>query len=133
MDKLIASECYWPPLELEDGAQNTFLETRFALDARSNQLRMELKNDNEYGKKVWRYQDYQSYGRFQQKKSVIQAAMRKVFDMASDDGMLMKSAQAKLREFAFAGYPAGLRKYVCVAMGHTTRNETWFILSKLQR
>ena len=59
--------------------------------------------------------------------------MRKVFDMASDDTMLMRSAQAKLREFAYAGYPAGLRKYVCVGLGHSTGNETWFILSKLQK
>ena len=54
-------------------------------------------------------------------------------NMASDDGMLMKSAQAKLREFAFVGYPAGLRKYICVGLGHATGNETWFILSKIQR
>ena len=132
-DKFIASECYWPPLELEDGAQHTFLETRFTIEEYSNRLRMELKNDNEHSMKIWRYQDYQSYGRFQQKKAVMQAAMRKVYDMASDDGRLMRSAQAKLREFAYAGYPAGLRKYVCVGLGHSTGNETWFILSKLQR
>ena len=83
--------------------------------------------------KIWRYQDFRSYGRFQQKKAVMQAALRKVFDMASDDGMLMRSAQAKLREFACVGYPAGVRRYVCVGLGHATKNETWFILSKLQR
>ena len=52
LDKFIASDCYWPPLELEDGAQNTFLETRFALDTSKNQIRMELKNDNEHSMKI---------------------------------------------------------------------------------
>ena len=132
-DQFVASECYWPPLELEDGAKHTFLETRFTLDERRNDLRFELKNDNEHCMKIWRYQDFRSYGRFQQKKAVMQAALRKVFDMASDDGMLMRSAQAKLREFACVGYPAGVRRYVCVGLGHATKNETWFILSKLQR
>ena len=27
-----ASECYWPPLELEDGGEGTFLETRFKIE-----------------------------------------------------------------------------------------------------
>ena len=29
--KFEASECYWPPLELEDGGEDTFLETRFKI------------------------------------------------------------------------------------------------------
>ena len=68
-----------------------------------------------------------------QKKAIMQAALRKVHHMASDAGMLYKSAQDKLREFARAGYPKGVRRYVCVGLGHATGNEAWFVISRLQR
>ena len=126
------SECYWPPLELEDGGKDTFLETRFNI-TKDNYLRMWLKNDNEAETKIWRYQDFRSYGIYQQKKAIMQAALRKVHHMASDAGMLYKSAQDKLREFARAGYPKGVRRYVCVGLGHATGNEAWFVISRLQR
>ena len=119
--KFEESECYWPPLELEDGEQDTFLETRFKLT--NNNLRMWLKNDNEGETKIWRYQDFGSYGKYQHKKAILQAALRKVYHMASDDGMLYKSAQDKLREFTRAGYPKGVRRYVCVGLGHATGND----------
>ena len=130
--KFEKSECYWPPLELEDGGQDTFLETRFKI-TRNNYLRMWLKNDNESETKIWRYQDFRSYGKYQQKKAILQAALRKVHHMASDGGMLYKSAQDKLREFTRAGYPKGVRRYVCVGLGHATGNEAWFVISKLQK
>ena len=82
-------------------------------------------------------QDFRSYGKYQQKKAIMQAALRKVHHMASDAGMLYKSAQDKLREFARAGYPKGVRRYVCVGLGHATQPQemkhTWFVISKLQR
>ena len=109
--KFEASECYWPPLELEDGGEDTFLETRFKI-GENNSLRMWLKNDNEKDTKIWRYQNFASYGKYQQKKAIMQAALRKVHHMASDQGMLYKSATDKLREFTNAGYPKGVRKYV---------------------
>ena len=92
---------------------------------------MWLKNDNEAETKIWRYQNFASYGKYQQKKAIMQAALRKVYQMASDDGMLYKTAKDKLREFASAGYPQGVRRYVCVSLGHATGNETWFVLSKM--
>ena len=102
-----------PTVELEDGGEDTFLETRFKI-GENNSLRMWLKNDNEKGTEIWRYQNFASYGKYQQKKAVMQAALRKVHHMASDQGMLYKSAQDKLREFTRAGYPKGVRRYVCV-------------------
>ena len=71
--------------------------------------------------------------KYQHKKAILQAALRKVYHMASDDGMLYKSAQDKLREFTRAGYPKGVRRYVCVGLGHATGNEAWFRISRLQR
>ena len=129
--KFEASECYWPPLELEDGGQDTFLETRFALQ--NNNIRTWLKNDNEVETKIWRYQDFRSHGKYQQKKAVLQGALRKVNHMASDNGMLIRSALDKLREFANVGYPAGVRRFVCVGLGCETGNDTWFIISKMQK
>ena len=126
-----ASECYWPPLTLEEGGKGTFLETSFEIN--NNNLRTWLKNDNEYETKIWRYQDFRSHGKYQQKKAILQAALKKVHLMASDNGMLFKSAKDKLREFAKAGFPSGVRRYVCVGLGHVTRNDTWFILSSIQK
>ena len=131
IERLQASECYWPPLELEDAGKDTFLETRFMI--KDNNLRTWLKNDNEMENKIWRYQDFRSYGKYLQKKAIIQTALRKVHHMASDNGMLMKSALDKLREFANVGYPAGVRRYVCVGLGYETGNDTWFIVSKMQK
>ena len=88
---------------------------------------MWLKNENEAEIKIWRYQNFASYGQFQQKKVIMQAALRKVHHMASDCGMLYKRATDKLREFTNAGYPKGLRKYICAGLGHATGNETWMV------
>ena len=77
--------------------------------------------------------DFRSYGKYLQKKAIIQTALRKVHHMASDNGMLMKSALDKLREFANVGYPAGVRRFVCVGLGYETGNDTWFIVSKMQK
>ena len=66
-------------------------------------------------------------------RTMKQAALRKVYYMASDDGMLYKSAQDKLREFTRAGYLKGVRRYVCVGLGHATGNEAWFAISKMQK
>ena len=53
--------------------------------------------------------------------------------MASDNGMLIKSALDKLREFANVGYPVGVRRFVSVGLGYETGNDTWFIISKMQK
>ena len=68
-----------------------------------------------------------------QESCATSRALRKVYYMASDDGMLYKSAQDKLREFTRAGYPKGVRRYVCVGLGHATGNEAWFVISKMQK
>ena len=50
------SECYLPPLRLEDGGENTFLETTFEI-TEQNTIRYWLKNDNRIDAppKIWRY------------------------------------------------------------------------------
>ena len=52
----IGSQCYLPPLKLEDGGEGTFLETSFEITG-NNQIRHWLKNVNTLGTSpaVWRY------------------------------------------------------------------------------
>ena len=45
----LETECYWPPLELEAGRQDTFLEKSFQLC--DNEFRFWLNNDNIAGKR----------------------------------------------------------------------------------
>ena len=53
-DDFAQSTCYHPPLNLVDGQENTFLETRFQIQG--DMVHHWLKNDNETHTKVWRYQ-----------------------------------------------------------------------------
>ena len=48
------SECYHPPLTLENAKDDTFLETTFSIEG--GRIRYWLKNDNPFGgpAKVWR-------------------------------------------------------------------------------
>ena len=89
----VRSECYWPPLTLEDAKEATFLETTFEL-TRDGRLAYWLKNDNTDGRKIWRYQHYRSHAPFAQKKALVIASLRKVHKMASDKRRLYESAIA---------------------------------------
>ena len=108
----IREECYFPPLSLEDGKEDTFLETSFRI-TRANTIRYWLKNDNEPGEepKTWRYAHFSlSYAPFTQKKGVLMACPKKVHGMASDQAALTRSATQKIAEFARLQYP---RKLSC--------------------
>jgi len=77
------SECYFPPLNLEEGEQDTFLETRFRVED-DNNITYWLKNANEDGRcNVWRYQHFHSYSPFLQKRALVTACLKKVHNMAS--------------------------------------------------
>ena len=72
-----------PPLKLEEGRQDTFLETRLAVDA-TNTVQYQLKNDNEDGlMRVWRYQHFWSHTAYAQKRAVLTSCLLKVHKMAS--------------------------------------------------
>ena len=120
------SECYWPPLTLEDAKEDTFLETTFSL--RGNSLRYWLKNDNTITNptKIWRYAHFRSYATLEMKKKILKATLLKLHNMASDDGVLCESAIDKLLEFKGLGYPPGIIASACGAVAVRTRNTTWF-------
>ena len=120
------SECYQAPLTLEEGGRGTFLETTFELQANGT-FRHHLKNENNMGErpKIWRYTDWRSHGRYEQKRALITGRMRAVHKMASDKLALRQSALQKLNEFKRLGYPPGLLRGVCNFMGATTGEGTW--------
>ena len=68
------SEVYAKPLRLEDGKENTFLETRFKITA-TNKIDFWLKNENEKETKIWRYSHFQSHGSFVQKRATLTYGM----------------------------------------------------------
>tara|TARA_B110000008_G_scaffold202883_1_gene201537 strand:- start:398 stop:919 length:522 start_codon:yes stop_codon:yes gene_type:complete len=119
------SECYHRPLELEDGAQGTFLETTF--EWKGDRWAYQIKNENRAGEepKVWRYKDFRSHAPYAQKRALITMMMRKVAKMASDKQTLAESAMQKLEEFRRLRYPIGLLRGVCNFMGATTGDGTW--------
>ena len=121
------SECYLPPLKLEDAKSDTFLETRFEI-APTNKVRHWLKNDNVPGqpKAVWRYAHFHSHTTFAQKRGVLMACLKKVHAMASDKRALRQSAQDKLHEFFTLQYPAKMLWGACTTMGTHTRDPAWF-------
>ena len=115
--------CY-TPLKLEDGATNTFLETRFTIT--DNQVRYWLKNDNEAGaNKVWRYQHYHSHAPFLQKQTLLTSCLKKVQKMSSDPHALYDSAWEKIREFQRLAYPATVLKGACKYLAATTATREW--------
>lgn len=119
------STCYHPPLKLEDGRHDTFLETTF--EWKGDHFSFWLKNDNERGRPqtVWRYKDFRSHEPFAQKKALITMMARKVHKMASGRHELTRSAVQKLEEFRRLGYPRGLLRGVCNFMYATTREGAW--------
>ena len=120
--------CYQAPLTLEEGGRGKFLETTFELQANGT-FRHHLKNENNMGErpKIWRYTDWRSHGRYEQKRALITGRMRAVHKMASDKLALRQSALQKLNEFKRLGYPPGLLRGVCNFMGATTGEGTWFM------
>ena len=105
------SECYMPPLRLEEANDGTFLETSF--EVQHGRINYRLKNTNTRSKEVWRYHSFDSYATFGQKKSTMIAALKKVDYFASDNSERMVSAIHKLREFKNLDYPNALRREVC--------------------
>ena len=120
----VRSECYWPPLKLEDAKEATFLETTFDLRP-DGRLEYWLKNDNARERRVWRYQHYRSHAPFAQKRALIISSLRKVHKMASDRRRLYTSALDKLREFIALSYPSTLLRSACNRLAYTTGVGTW--------
>ena len=118
------SECYWPPLKLEDAKENTFLETTFEIRA-NGELTYWLKNDNANEKKIWRYQHWRSHAPFAQKKALVIACLRKVHKMTSDRRRRYLSALDKLREFIALDYPINLLRSSCNLLSFSTGDTTW--------
>ena len=63
---------------------------------------------------------------FMQKKSIMQACLKKVDRMASDAPALYDSAIKKLSEFWHLDYPDKMLWSACTTMGVCTRDPTWF-------
>ena len=120
----VRSECYWPPLKLEDAKEATFLETTFDMKE-DGRLAYWLKNDNAERRKIWRYQHYRSHAPFAQKKALVIASLRKVHKMASDRRHIYDSAIDKLREFIALRYPLQLLRSACNFLGFSTGVNTW--------
>ena len=126
MIKSLREQCYLPPLKLEKGGEDTFLETQFEI--KNNRLKYWIKNENRAGApaKVWRYSHISCYTPFELKKRTMMATLRKVHKMASDTYTLRKSAQQKIAEFIRLKYPVKTLWTACTTMGVTTRDTAWF-------
>ena len=120
-------ECYRPPLRLEPGAEDVFLETQFRI-VDGHRIRHWIKNDNRPGEppKVWRYAHWACYSDIEQKKATLMACLRKVHTMASDTQALARSAWAKIAEFLRLGYPLKVLWNACTTLGVSTRDPAWF-------
>ena len=123
----LCSECYLPPLKLEDGGEGTFLETSFRI-TKTNRIQHWLKNQNTPGEapKVWRYAHFDSHTDFTQKRAVMMACLKKVHNMCSDQRLLRESAVQKMAEFASLRYPRKMLWTACTTMGVKTRCPAWF-------
>ena len=134
IENFAKSDCYKDPLRLEDGGEQTFLETTFEVTPQ-NTIRHWLKNENQPGQapKIWRYAHYNSHGEHSQKEAVLLSTLRKLHNMASDPYARTNSAYAKLMEFHNIKYPHRVLWRACTKMAITTRDITWFrIRDKLQ-
>ena len=119
------SECYHPPLKLEDAKDDTFLETTFRIEG--TKIRHWLKNENprDGPTKVWRYHHFASYCTFEQKRATLMACLKKVQKMASDETVLHISAVQKLEEFRRLAYPKSVLRGVCSYMAACTQRYEW--------
>ena len=121
----VRSECYHPPLKLEDAKDDTFLETTF--EVKGSSIRHWLKNENarDAPTKVWRYQHFASHSSFEQKRATVMACLKKVNRMASDAPALYDSALQKLEEFRRLQYPVPVLRGVCTYMAACTSQYEW--------
>jgi hypothetical protein len=121
------SECYLPPLKLEDAGTDTFLETSFEITA-DNRVRYWLKNNNQVGQppRIWRYAHFHSYMPFPMKRAVMMSCLKKVHRMASGPCELYESGIKKIAEYLQLQYPEKMVWTACTTMGVHTRNPTWF-------
>ena len=127
------SQVYWPPLKLEPATDDIFLETKFSIDASGCHYRLKNANEGRTGDPVvWRYQHFNSYGEYAQKRSTLAGCLTKVHGMASDTTQLFYSGVEKLKEFAELGYPRGIRRYACTSMVFKTGDRTWFDIRDAQ-
>jgi hypothetical protein len=126
LDEFKQSQCYWPPLNLENANNGIFLETQ--IEIRNNTIRHKLKNDNAKEIMTWRYMHINSNNKHTYKKAALITNLRKVDYMASDDMMLIGSAIDKLREFVLLGYPKGMLYDACTKMAVLTRAQAWFMI-----
>ena len=122
-DDFAQSTCYHPPLNLVDGQENTFLETRFRIEG--DTIHHWLKNDNETHTKVWRYQHFKSHGPYLQKRALLTTCLKKVHKMASSSQLLVSSGLAKVREFLKLEYPVYVVKAACGYMAASTGERAW--------
>ena len=131
-DEFKRSECYMPPLRLEEADDGTFLETSF--DIAHGVMRYRLKNVNAGGeKKMWRYHSFDSYTTTEQKRSTMLATLKKVDFMASDEIERFYSAVDKLREFEALGYPANMRRGACGVLLKERASLAWGLVGAMQR
>ena len=123
----LKEDCYLPPLRLEPGAEDTFLETQFRI-VDGSRVRHWLKNENQLGQdpKTWRYAHWDCYSNIELKKSTLMACLRKVETMASDSHALTRSAWMKMAEFLRLGYPLKVLWNACTTMGVRSRDPAWF-------
>ena len=125
------SECYMPPLKLEEAEAGVFLESSFWVQG--SYIHFRLKNVNEGGRKqVWRYQPYDSYMPYEQKRSTLIATLKKVDRMAGNKSERFVSAMHKLKEFADLGYPVRVRQYACYRVERETGQRIWLAVAKQQ-
>ena len=120
------TDCYLPPLRLEPGADDIFLETQFSIT--HNRVSHWLKNENQLGAppKIWRYAHFKCQSPFDQKRTTMMACLKKVHKMASDTYVLRRSALQKVAEFARLQYPRKMLWSACTTMGVQTRDAAWF-------
>ena len=77
-------------------------------------------------KNVWRYQHFDSYASYAQKRATLKACLVKVQKMASDRDAVEQSGWDKVQEFVDLGYPRAMLKSLCNLMGARTRERGWF-------
>ena len=128
----ISTNCYAHPLELEPGKDGVFLETEYAI--KDNNIAYWLKNDNINADQpvVWRYQHFDSYAPYAQKKAAVSAALTKIQHHASGEKEMIRSGIRKLREFQCAGYPYAVLKYNIDRMvaHHTQWARAWHTIRR---
>ena len=115
------------PLKLEDGGNGVFLENEFEIEG--DNIHYRLKNSNVGQMKVWRYQDFDSYAPYAQKRATLIATLKKVDKNASSSQIRYESAMHKLKEFTDKGCPRGLTHYACCKVGWESNHKIWFALA----